>query len=125
MATNGHNSSEGDTRSAGVAHIFPLWTQTLGLLWRSNALVRAQCRVCGIQQRVDTETMALKLGREASPIDHAERCNIVACHGTVFYMAARTYGRQWISLTMRADGAPGAAACTAYSLGLLNQGVRQ
>lgn len=81
-----------------AATLFPRWAQSIGALLGSNALARSQCRVCGIQQRVDLDALAAKLGGAATLIERSDRCSVVACDGSVFYMAARTYGRQWITL---------------------------
>lgn len=112
-----------------IDRIFPRWAQTLGAMLGSHTLVRSQCRRCGMQQRADVEALAAKLGSAASLIDRSDPCSIVACHGTVFYLAARTYGRQWLTLADRgelvasiADAAP---ACNAQSLDLVARGRRQ
>ncbi|NMN07655.1 MULTISPECIES: hypothetical protein [unclassified Novosphingobium] len=108
--------------TAKIERIFPRWAQTLGALHHSNALVRSQCRCCGVQLRVDTEALALKHGATASLIDRSDRCSLVACSGSVFYLAARTYGRQWLSLVSREELLRGleeaAPACNAQSLNL-------
>ncbi|ALR23042.1 hypothetical protein ACQKOH_21255 [Sphingomonas sp. NPDC092331] len=81
-----------------IEPLFPRWARSIGALIGSNALARSQCCACGIQQRVDLEAMAAKFGGTASLIGRVDRCSIVACSGSVFYMAARTYGRAWIML---------------------------
>ena len=86
-----------------LPQIFPRWTQTVGDMLRQNVQVRSQCRRCGLQQRVDVEGIALKHGPNASLIGRAATCTVVGCHGEVFYLAARTHGRQWISLLERND----------------------
>ncbi|MCW2393518.1 hypothetical protein [Sphingobium sp. B11D3A] len=105
-----------------IDRIFPRWAQTLGALHHSNGLARSQCRRCGVQLRVDLEALALKHGPMASLIDRSDRCSMVACHGSVFYLASRSYGRQWLRLVSREDllrdlerAAP---ACNAQSLDL-------
>lgn len=106
-----------------VERLFPRWAQTLGALHRSNALVRSQCRCCGVQLRVDTEALALKHGPTASLIDRSDRCSMVACAGSVFYLASRTYGRAWLTLLAREDLRQGldaaAPACNAETLALV------
>jgi hypothetical protein len=108
-----------------IQPLFPRWAQSIRALLGSNALTRSQCKTCGIQQRVDLEALAAKLGGAETLIARADRCNIVACHGSVFYMAARTFGRQWIALELRADQLgeeePRAAACNAQSLVLVGR----
>lgn len=103
-----------------IEPLFPRWAQSIGALLGSNALARSQCRGCGIQQRVDLEALAAKLGGAASLIDRTDRCSIVACDGSVFYMAARTYGRQWISLGRSGADGEGAAPRNAQSLGSID-----
>lgn len=83
--------------------MIPRWAQSIGGLLASNALARSQCTTCGIQQRVDLAALAAKLGGAATLIGRSDRCAVVACDGSVFYIAARTYGRQWIALRVR-DG---------------------
>jgi hypothetical protein len=99
-----------------IAPLFPRWAQSVGALLGCNALARSQCRQCGIQQRVDLEGMAAKLGGGASLIGRADRCSVVACHGSVFYLAARTYGRQWITLGEAGEGQDRTPARDARSL---------
>ncbi|MBH0115012.1 hypothetical protein I5E68_18865 [Novosphingobium sp. YJ-S2-02] len=99
-----------------IAPLFPRWASTWGELARTNALARSQCRCCGMQQRVDVSIQILRFGANGSPIDLRDKCMVVGCHGTVFYLAARTYGRQWIALDPRSDprgtSAPGVNAVT-------------
>ncbi len=56
-----------------------------------------------MQQRVDASIQVLRFGGTGSPIDQRDTCTVVGCHGSVFYLAARTYGRQWIALDTRGD----------------------
>jgi hypothetical protein len=56
-----------------------------------------------MQMRVDVEALMLKHGPTQSLVDRSDRCCMVACHGHVFYLAAHTYGRQWITLLKRED----------------------
>lgn len=103
-----------------IEPLFPRWAQSIDAILGSNALARSQCRACGIQQRVDLEALAAKLGGAASLIGRTDRCSVVACDGSVFYMAARTYGRQWITLGgFNADG-DGAAPRNAQSFAMVD-----
>lgn len=86
-----------------IDRIIPRWAAAWGALARSNALVRSQCRLCGIQQRVDASVQALRFGAAASPVDHLDACGIVGCHGRVYFMAARSYGRPWLTLLSQGD----------------------
>ena len=86
-----------------VKRSWPRWVQSIGMLTRTNSLVRSQCYECGVQLREDPAQLAATLGLAASLIDRSDRCRMVACHGHVFYMAAWSYGRAWILLAERAD----------------------
>ena len=59
--------------------------------------------MCGIQQRVDASVQALRFGAAASPVDQLDGCNIVGCHGRVYFLAARSYGRTWLTLLSGED----------------------
>lgn len=83
--------------------IIPRWAASWGNLARANAHVRSQCRLCGIQQRVDASVQALRFGAAASPVDQLDGCTIVGCHGRVYFMAARSYGRPWLTLLSNED----------------------
>jgi len=86
-----------------IASLFPRWASTWGELARTNALARSQCRCCGMQQRVDVSIQILRFGANGSPIDLRDKCMVVGCHGSVFYLVARTYGRQWITMDTRRE----------------------
>ncbi|MCW2406926.1 hypothetical protein M2336_003610 [Sphingobium sp. B1D7B] len=78
-----------------------------------------------MQLRVDLEALGLKHGPMATLIDRSDRCSMVACHGSVFYLASRSYGRQWLPLISREDLLLGlntaAPPCDAKSLDLLSR----
>jgi len=118
-----------DPREAGngVEPLFPRWAASWGTLARGNALVRSQCRSCGIQHRVDASVQALRFGASASPVDQFDPCTIVGCHGSAFYLVARTYGRQWIVMLARGElrAAIGSAAPAANAVSLDLIGHRQ
>ncbi len=104
-----------------IAPLFPRWAATWGELARTNALARSQCRCCGMQQRVDLSIQILRFGANGSPINLRDKCMVVGCHGSVFYLAARTYGRQWIALDTRGDprvDAPQGVNAVSLKLGL-------
>lgn len=106
---------------AEVIDLFvPKWAATLSALNGSHSLLRSQCRCCGIQQRADIPFLIPRWGAMASPAEIRERCTIVACHGAVFYLAARTYGRQWIVLAARDDVARSAPPANALTLELVS-----
>ncbi|SCW95340.1 hypothetical protein SAMN02927924_04694 [Sphingobium faniae] len=112
-----------------IDRIFPRWAASWGLLARSNALVRSQCKCCGLQQRVDASVQALRFGGNASPVDQLDKCNVVGCHGTIYFMVARTYGRDWITMLSRDDLrdtlASAAPAVNAVSLDLVRLGQQR
>lgn len=45
----------------------------------------------------------LRFGATGSPVDLRDKCMVVGCNGTTFYLASRTYGRQWIAMDTRGD----------------------
>lgn len=106
--------------------IFPRWSASWALISESNALARSQCRCCGIQQRVDVSVQAMRFGANASPVDLSDKCNIVGCHGTVFFMVQRAYGRDWITMlsdeSLRAGSAQAVPAANAVTLNLVGTG---
>src|SRR3546814_12931063 len=106
-----------------IARLFPRWASSWAALARSNAHVRSQCRLCGLQQRVDSGAQALRFGGGASPVDRLDMCSVVGCHGRVYFLAARSYGRQWLTLLssddLRASLAEAAPPANAVSLDLI------
>lgn len=104
--------------------IVPRWASSWGSLARANARVRSQCRLCGIQQRVDATVQALRFGAAASPVDQLDGCTMVGCHGQIYFMVARSYGRPWLTMLSREDlratlvqAAPAANAATLDLIG--------
>ena len=112
--------------TSSIDRIFPHWAASWSNLARSNALVRSQCRCCGIQLRVDPSIQAFKFGAGASPVDQLDRCTMVGCHGQVFFTVARSYGRQWLTMVSREDLrdalTTAAPAANAVSLDLVSAG---
>lgn len=106
-----------------IDRLFPRWASSWTALARSNAHVRSQCRLCGIQQRVDSKVQALRFGGGTSPVDQLDMCSVVGCHGRVYFLAARSYGRQWLTLLssddLRASLAEAAPPANAVSLDLI------
>ncbi|WP_244655048.1 hypothetical protein [Sphingomonas sp. CFBP 13733] len=37
-------------------------------------------------------------GSDYSLVDKLERCRMVECEGSTFYLVSRTYGREWVTL---------------------------
>ncbi|WP_234387304.1 hypothetical protein [Sphingomonas sp. STIS6.2] len=37
-------------------------------------------------------------GSHYSLVDKLERCRMVECEGSTFYLVSRTYGREWVTL---------------------------
>lgn len=111
-----------------TVRIFPRWASSWGSLARSNALVRSQCRLCGIQQRVDASVQALRFGAASTPVDQFDGCSIVGCHGRVNFAVARSYGRPWLTMLshedLRATMAQAAPAANAVTLDLIGTAAR-
>lgn len=76
----------------------PRWMQSVGALFRTNALVRSRCQDCGALMRVDLAEMVATYGAMTNLFDRFDRCRMVACSGSVFYMASRSFGREWTTL---------------------------
>lgn len=112
-----------------IDRLFPHWSTSWNRLARSNALVRSQCRACGLQLRVDPAIQALRFGASASPVDQLDQCQVVGCHGQLFFMVARSYGRQWLTMLsrddLRATLERAAPAANALSLDLVGTGRAQ
>lgn len=45
--------------------------------------------------RVELEDVVARRGPAYSLVDKLERCRMVGCAGSSFYMVSRTYGRDW------------------------------
>jgi hypothetical protein len=88
---------------ANISHALPSWLRTIGAIQGSNALVRSQCRICGIQLREDPRALAAIFGPMASLVNRTIMCRVVGCHGRAFFSAAKTFGRQWLVLADRED----------------------
>ncbi len=63
-----------------------------------NALVRTRCTQCGTLLRVELEDIVARFGPEHSLVDRLDRCRMVGCVGTTFYLVSRSYGRAWTRL---------------------------
>ncbi|WP_235904115.1 hypothetical protein [Sphingomonas carotinifaciens] len=69
-----------------------------GEMHRMQALVRSRCATCGTLLRVDVADLVARHGPGYSLIDKLERCRMVGCSGSTFYLASRTYGGAWTLL---------------------------
>ena len=69
-----------------------------GTMLRMKALVRSRCAKCGTLLRVELEDIVARHGPGYSLFDQLERCRMVGCVGSTFYVAARTYGQEWAAL---------------------------
>jgi hypothetical protein len=78
--------------------LWPSWTANIGAMQRIGAHIRSQCCNCGTQLRVDVDDLVARYGPAASLIDVLDRCAVVGCSGSIFYLAARTYDRPWLTL---------------------------
>ncbi|WP_242187183.1 hypothetical protein [Sphingomonas sp. CARO-RG-8B-R24-01] len=48
--------------------------------------------------RIELEDIVARHGPAYSLVDKLERCRMVGCIGSTYYLAARTYGRKWTAL---------------------------
>ncbi|WP_235538136.1 hypothetical protein [Sphingomonas sp. Root720] len=83
---------------ADIIALWPRWMNSAGAMLRMNALVRSRCAKCGTLLRVELEDIVARHGPGYSLFDRLERCRMVACIGSTFYVASRTYGRDWAAL---------------------------
>lgn len=81
-----------------VISLWPRWMESAGSMLHMNAQVRTRCTVCGALMRADLHDIVARHGPGYSLIDKLERCRMVECHGSTFYLASRTYGREWRTL---------------------------
>ncbi len=83
---------------AEIVTLLPRWTDHVGSMLRVNALVRTRCAKCGTLLRVELEDVVARHGPNHSLVDRLERCRMVGCVGSTFYLASRTYGRAWLTM---------------------------
>ncbi len=83
---------------ADIFALWPRWMDSAGTMLRMNALVRTRCSKCGTLLRVDLEDVVARHGSCHSLVDRLDRCRMVGCGGSTFYLASRTYGRDWTTL---------------------------
>lgn len=83
---------------ADIVALSPRWMESVGTMLAMNALVRCRCAKCGTLLRVDLEEVVARHGPGHSLIDRLERCRMVGCIGSTFYLVSRTYGRAWTTL---------------------------
>ncbi|MBI0533594.1 hypothetical protein WR25_02710 [Diploscapter pachys] len=83
---------------ADIISLWPRWMDSAGTMLAMNALVRSRCGTCGTLLRVELEDVVARFGPGHSLIDRLERCRMVGCVGSTFYLASRTYGRAWTAL---------------------------
>ena len=65
---------------------------------RMKPLVRSRCCKCGTLLRVELENVVARHGPGYSLVNKVERCRMVGCVASTFYLASRTYGREWTTL---------------------------
>lgn len=107
--------------SADIIALWPRWMDSVGTMMRMNALVRTRCAKCGTLLRVELADVAARYGPGYSLVDKLERCRMVGCVGSTFYLLSRTYGRDWTTLLRDPDLIAGfetrAPARTALDIG--------
>ena len=81
-----------------IVALWPRWMNNAGDMLRMNALVRIRCCKCGTLMRAELEDIVARHGSDYSLVDKLERCRMVECEGSTFYLASRTYGREWVTL---------------------------
>lgn len=84
-----------------AANIVTLWPRCMDsageMLWM-KALARIRCCKCGALLQAELEDIVARHGPDHSLIDRLERCRMVECEGSTFYLASRTYRREWVTL---------------------------
>jgi hypothetical protein len=78
--------------SGNIVALWPRWMENAGMMLRMKALVRSRCCQCGTLMRVEMEDVVARHGANYSLVDKLERCRMVECYGSTFYLASRTYG---------------------------------
>lgn len=84
--------------AADIVALWPRWMDSAGEMLRMNALVRLRCCKCGTLMRAELADIVARHGPGYSLIDKLERCRMVECIGSSFYLASRTYGGAWTTL---------------------------
>ena len=88
---------------ANIVTLWPRWMDSTGEMLRMNALVRTRCSGCGTMMRVDLHDVVARHGPGYSLVDKLERCRMVGCISSTFYLASRTYGGEWTTLLRDPD----------------------
>ena len=83
---------------AEIVTLLPRWMDHVGSMLRVNALVRTRCAKCGTLLRVELEDLVARHGPHYSLVDRLDRCRMVGCVGSTFYLGSRTYGRAWLTM---------------------------
>lgn len=84
--------------AADIVTLWPRWMESAGEMLHMNALVRTRCCGCGTLMRADLNDLVARHGPGYSLIDKLERCRMVECISSTFYLASRTYGGRWTTL---------------------------
>ncbi len=83
--------------AANIVALWPRWINSAGEMLRMKALVRIRCCKCGTLMRAELDDIVARHGPDYSLVDKLERCRMVECEGSTFYLASRTYGREWMT----------------------------
>jgi hypothetical protein len=89
------NSVQPMTHPEQIHTIAPRWMNTIGSMFAMNALARTRFQSCGALMRVDLGEMVAAKGGATTLFDRFERCRMVACGGSAFYLVSRAIGREW------------------------------
>jgi len=84
--------------AANIVTLWPRWMENAGEMQRMKALVRTRCCGCGTLMRAHLDDTVARHGPGYSLVDKLERCRMVGCISSTFYLASRTYGGQWTTL---------------------------
>lgn len=91
------------THPEQILTIAPRWMSTIGSMFAMNALARSRCQSCGALMRVDLGEMVAVHGGATTLFDRFDRCRMVACAGSAFYLVSRAIGREWTVMLRHAE----------------------
>ena len=84
--------------AANIVTLWPRWMESAGEMLRMKAQVRTRCCGCGTLMRADLDNIVARHGPGYSLVDKLERCRMVECISSTFYLASRTSGGRWTTL---------------------------
>ncbi len=84
--------------TSNIVALWLRWMDSAGDMLRMKALVRIRCCKCWTLMRAELEDIVTRHGTAYSLVDKLERCRMVECEGSTFYLVSRTYGSEWVTL---------------------------